>query len=288
MVCWVLEWLALGQGDRVNLRRLLGALLALVGSGCDPPPPASVHDLLSAAPGTGTVVSLPGVVVVARLATSSFGELWVQDQGGGPRSGILVYCDYGGATPTCASSRPVYAGFRQGHVVDVVGTFERRRPSGASDQFVQYRLINPVITPVGATVAVVATPATAEQVAAEQFPVNPFKGAYVEVAGPLAVADVAPAEFEADCGVGSSTLRYTGFLASGPGGATVAVGLNLYQTVNACIPDKCPGGGRSCSAPVALGQTWSVIRGVVEPHYEERSGRTFLRLSPTDDGDLAP
>jgi hypothetical protein len=138
-----------------------------------------------------------------------------------------------------------------------------------------------------ATLDPVATPVVATEVTSDKLDAEMYMGSYVEVSGPFTVNSVTPVEFENSCNNGTTSVRYVGFAAQGPSSATVAVGLNLFQTVTYCIPDSCSGGSHQvCDNSVSTGQTFQQMRGIIEPHFEQYSKTTFLRLAPTTDEDL--
>jgi hypothetical protein len=84
-----------------------------LGAGCSGSvTPLTVHALRSNPPVSGTAVSLTGVVIVGGEATTQYGELWVQDAGGGPWSGIVLFCGYGGTVPTCSSSQYAFTSWQ--------------------------------------------------------------------------------------------------------------------------------------------------------------------------------
>jgi hypothetical protein len=245
---------------------------------------------LRANPPTGSgLVYLKGVVVVSRVSLSTAGEMWVQDAGGGPGTGILVYCDYAGTVVSCSDyDRTSWKQFRRGQVVDVLGVFRRHTPTGAPASALQLRIDSPVITIGPATMDPVATPVSAADVAMNSLASDALKGSYVSVTGPVTVANLMPSEFLTTCpnaATGSPANHVVGFELMA-GGKTLAVGLNLYETVSYCVPDTCA--SAPCTHAIS-NQTFSRILGVVEPHVASSgSATTFLRLSPTVDADLVP
>jgi hypothetical protein len=247
----------------------------------------TVRALRSAPPTTGALVYLKGVVVVARVATSTGGEVWVQDAGGGLGTGILLFCDYAGTVQSCTYDRTSWKQFRRGQVVDVFGVFHKHVGTGAPASSVQLRIESPALTIGTATMDPVATPVTAGEVAMGQLANDTIKGSYVNVAGPLMVSGTSPAEFMTTCSgaaAGTPALHVVGF--EGKAGASVlAIGLNLYETVSYCVPDTCP--GATCTNPINT-QTFGHLLGIVEPHVASAGGQLFLRVSPTVDADLMP
>jgi hypothetical protein len=249
--------------------------------------PTTVKALRTSPPEGNPIVYLKGVVIVARVAISTAGELWVQDPGGGLGSGILIYCDYSGTIQPCSYDRTAWKQFRRGQVVDVLGVFHKRTPTGAPATAQQLRLESPTITVGTATMDPVATPVSAADVEMMQLGTEMAKGSYVSVAGPVTISSLMPAEFLTTCpgaATGSAADHIVGFEAK-VGPSVLAVGLNLYETISYCVQDTCT--GSPCTNPIKS-QTWSRVLGIVEPRYSATGTTVFMRLSPTVDADLVP
>jgi hypothetical protein len=247
----------------------------------------TVRALRTSPPGGNPIIYLKGVVVVARVAISTAGELWVQDPGGGLGSGILVYCDYSGTIQPCSYDRTAWKQFRRGQVVDVLGVFHKRTPTGAPATAQQFRIESPSITLGAGTMDPVAVPVSAADVQMNQLATDLAKGSYVSVAGPLTVSNLMPAEFLTTCpgaATGSPAEHVVGFEGK-VGPATLAVGLNLYETISYCVQDTCT--SSPCTNPIKS-QTWSRVLGIVEPRVDATGTAPFMRLSPTVDADLVP
>jgi hypothetical protein len=257
------------------------------GGGGLPISATTVQALRAAPPNSGAFVYLKGVVAVVRVATSTAGELWVQDPGGGVGSGILVYCDYAGTVKSCTYDRTGWKQYRRGQVLDILGVFRTHVSTGAPPESLQLRIESPTINVGMATMDPVATPVSAADIAMTKLTADAIKGSYVNVTGPLTVSALTPPEFLTTCpmaAAGSAADHVVGF--EGKVGASVlAVGLNLYETISYCVSDTCP--GNTCTNPITT-QTFGHVLGVVEPHVSTSNAQTFLRLSPTVDADLMP
>lgn len=256
------------------------------GTGGIPVTPTTIAALRASPPKGNPIVLLKNVVVVARVAISSAGELWVQDAGGGLGSGILIYCDYSGTVQPCSYDRAAWKQFRRGQVVDVFGVFHKRTGTGAPATTTQLRIESPAITVSAQTMNPIATPVSASDVEMNQLTSDMVKGSYVSVAGPVKVSSLTPAEFLTTCpgaAAGSPAEHVVGFEAKvGPN--VLAVGLNLYETLSYCVQDTCP--NAPCTNPVAT-QTFSRVLGIIEPRVSA-AGVPYMRLSPTVDADLVP
>jgi hypothetical protein len=253
-----------------------------------PVTPMTVTALRASPPGGSPLVYLKGVVVVTRVALSTTGEMWVQDPGGGLGSGILVYCDYAGTVMPCTNyDRTAWKQFRRGQVVDVLGVFHKHTPTGAAAAALQLRIESPVVTIGTATMDPVATPVSASDVEMSQLAFDRAKGSYVSVPGPMTISGLMPVEFLTTCpgaATGSPADHVVGFEAK-TGPSTLAIGLNLYETVSYCIKDTCA--SAACTNPISS-QTFSRVLGIAEPHVPTAGAAPFLRFSPTVDADLVP
>jgi hypothetical protein len=253
-----------------------------------PVAPTTISALRTSPPAGSPLIYLKGVVVVTRVALSTAGEMWVQDPGGGLGTGILVFCDYAGTVQPCTTyDRTSWKQFRRGQVVDVLGVFHKHTPTGAPASALQLRIESPVVTIGAATLDPVATPVSAGNVEMSQLAFDAAKGSYVSVPGPMTIAGLMPAEFLTTCpgaAAGSAADHVVGFEArTGP--STLAIGLNLYETVSYCVKDTCA--SAACTNPVST-QTFSRVLGIAEPHVATTGAAPFLRFSPTVDADLVP
>src|SRR5262249_42655940 len=111
-----------------------------------PPAAATVAAVAKTPPADGTEVTLASVVVVGNELRSSGSQVYVQDPGGGPWSGLLVYC----GTATC---KPSLAALQPGDVIAVTGNFKAFKSGGGTT----LELGEPLtVTPSGASAAPVA------------------------------------------------------------------------------------------------------------------------------------
>jgi hypothetical protein len=241
-------------------------------------------------------------VVVGGVANETVGELWVQDSGGGPSSGILVYCAYGATSPSCKSDPTSFKSYAVGHVVDITGVFNTHVPARAPATASQLRIDGPTITPTDMTATPIATPVPAAMLDKRQLSNTEYHGTYVQVAGPFVATNLGATEFQLACRTPpvtdggtsqasddggappASVARYVGFEMS-VGSATVAVSLDMRDTLGYCVPDSCQPPGH-CALPITANQIFPNVQGIVEPHYDATSGEAFLRLSPVLNSDL--
>jgi hypothetical protein len=260
---------------------------APIGPGPDAPGPSavSIASLRMNQPVNLTPVNLANVVVTARVTSKKSGNVWVQDAGGGMYSGIHLFCNYGGTTPSCTMTQAEIDALAVGQVVNVSGkfsTFTPTMPAGAP----QLEITSPTITAAGSTMTPVAIDVTAATLAKDQSMVagaDPYKGAYVRITpGPLPVSSITATEFATTCtsSTGTAGTTFSGFEATG-GGKTLAVGLRFYSTLTYCIP-AC---GYPCTNPVT-NQNFKTIAGIVEPA-TNKNGSAYLEISPVQDTDLA-
>jgi hypothetical protein len=259
-------------------------------------PPAggqTVKSIRMNQPTNGDMVTLQGVIVTARVTSKKYGKVWVQDAGGGEYSGIQVFCNYGGTTPSCTMTQAQIDGLAIGAIVDVTGKFDSfllsTAPAGAMPNL---EIDSPTITATGqmgtpTTIDVPAATIARDQLASPAA--EPYKGAYVHVTGGSAmVSSTTPMEFATTCTDKSTPAQtgttYDGFETSG-GGQTLAIGLGFYKTVTYCLPCTGVAMPYPCANPVT-NQTFTSIAGIVEPEYNA-NGKVYLQLSPTVDADLA-
>jgi hypothetical protein len=249
--------------------------------------PISVHDLRMNPPATGTPIALRGVVVTAEVSSSKYGQVWVQDQGGGEYSGIHIFCNYGGKSPNCSMTKAQIDAFTPGMVVNIDGKYDPYKPSMPAGANTQLEISSPTITATGANSAPVAMDVTAATVAKDQFnssSATPLMGELVHLTGgPYTVASTMAPEFAATCMdmAGMVHPNYYGFdLASGS--TTIAVGTGFYNNLTYCIPTMC---GFTCSNPVTT-QTFTSITGIVEPDANSTANLVFMKISPVSDTQL--
>lgn len=237
-------------------------------------------------------VSFSNVVVTAHVTSSKYGHIWVQDQGGGMYSGVELFCNYAGTSPSCTMTKAQLDALAIGTVVNVTGMFNSfllsTAPAGAQPNI---EIDAPMITPTGATMAAVAVDVPAATVAKAQLAAaeaEPYKGAYVHVTGgPVAVSSKTAMEFASTCTDKSmppmTGATFNGFEA-GTGTGTLAVGLGFYSTVTYCLPCTGVAMPYPCANPIAT-QSFTSVSGIVEPEYNA-NGMVYLQLSPTSDSDL--
>lgn len=245
-----------------------------------------------APPADGAAVALHHVVVVAHVTSKKAGQVWVQDQGGGPYSGILLSCNYGGTSPNCSMTQAQIDALAVGAVVDVSGAFASALPVGAPmGAQPSLRIDAPVITTTGQSsmpVAVSVTAATIDKTQLASVGARPYEGAYVQVNGAsFPVSTVTATDLTAACTDKSlppqTGTTYTGFEVTNAG-ATIAVGLGFYNTVTYCLPCGGVALPYPCSNPVIVGEMFTSLRGIVEPAYNA-NGQVYLQVSPITDTD---
>jgi hypothetical protein len=252
----------------------------------------TVKDIRMHQPTNGAMLALSNVVVVAHVSSKKSGSIYVQDQGGGMYSGIKVFCNYGGTTPSCTMTQAQIDALAVGTVVNLTGKFNSfllsTAPAGSQPVF---EIESPLITSAGTTMAPVAVDVGADVIAKAQLAApgaDPFKGAYVHVTGAAsyAVSSTMPAEFSATCtGMGTpgaSGTTFSGFEAAG-GGQTLAIGLSFYNTLTYCLP--CTATMPYPCTNAVTNQSFTSVKGIIEPDYN-KNGMVFLRISPVVDTDL--
>jgi hypothetical protein len=279
------------------------------------PAPTTVRALRMMSPPDGTKVAFQNVVVVGRVASQKYAHLWVQDAGGGPQSGIHLFCNYGGSKPNCMGSEMNFEQFTAGQVVSVTGAVSRYLARGAPASATQLEIDAPVITPAGRTMMPVATSVQASVVAKDQVMADAYKGMYVELSGSFRVAEIKASEFERECtptststpidastsdasgrdagtrdaasptDAAAAAVEHLGFELD-MGGARIAIGLNFYESLTYCLAESCPGVTHQCTNAIT-NQTFSRVQGVVEPDFNSDTGEAFLKVSPVTDSDLS-
>jgi hypothetical protein len=280
------------------------------GSGADAPivGGTSVKALLTASPAPvfPQAVEVDGVVIVAKKkSTATVAEFWVQDPGGGPSSGIHIYCNTTAKSNACATPIATIDALNIGDVINVAGKFDNNNFQGHPDDF---EIIQPAITKQNKTMTPAAMVVDAASLGKDQTTGATFDtlaNTLVKVNGPVTVSNLMGAQygttscyFPADAGVGAPdagpkvdagpAAYIFGFEAT-VGSTTIAVGLR-YVGVTACMPDcdvcgmnnECSG----CTADkhVTMGETFSSIQGIAYGNYQQ--SMPFLEIQPVSDADL--
>jgi hypothetical protein len=239
-------------------------------------------------PADGTSVTLQNVVVVGSVESKKYGQLWVQDAGGGPMTGIHIFCNYGGNTPNCTLTEAMFQAFTPGQVISLTGSFKSYTPSNAPAAAKQLEIDAPTITMTTQMVTPVAITVTAADIAKDQSP-DQYKGTYVKVTGPFTVTNVTPLEFERACtttaGDAGAATTHGGFEATDSAQHVLAVALSFYKTTTYCMSDICDP-MYPCNNPIS-NQTFASITGVVEPDFNSGTNAAFLHIAPVTDADLA-
>lgn len=252
---------------------------------------SSVRQLRMSPPGSGVLVNLAGLVVVAHVSSTRTGSVWVQDLGGGTYSGIHVFCNFGDGS--CALSKLQIDALAVGTVVNVSATVQMYLPASApAGAIPELELDAPAITSTGDTRAPVAVDAAVADVAkaAVGAASDPYKGCYVHVTGAASwtASSVTASELAGTCTDQSmppqTGTQYTGFEATGAS-ATVAVGLGFYDTLTYCLPCTGVPAPYPCNNAVTASQTFPKLQGIVEPDFNV-NGAVYLRVSPVLDADL--
>ena len=261
-------------------------------------PVTSIKAIRMNQPTNGAAVSLANVVVVGGVTSKKYGHLWVQDQGGGQYSGIQLYCNYGGTKPNCGMTQAQIDGFTPGTVLNVTGNFSsfllNTAPAGAQPVL---EIDAPVITASGGTMTPVAVDVAASVVAKAQLMggSDPYKGTYIHVTGAttFTASNMAATEYAMTCTDKSTPTQtgatFGGFEATG-GSQTLTIGLSFYKSLTKCLPCTGVAMPYPCVSPDLLtaNQTFSSIKGVVEPQYKYMGTDVFLQIAPVTNGDLAP
>jgi hypothetical protein len=252
----------------------------------------SVHTLRTATPADGTLVTLQNVVVIGRVTSSSNGHLWVQDSGGGMQTGVHIFCNYGGSSPTCTNyTKSSFDAFTRGQVLTVTGKVSHFTPSGAPATAVQLELDAPTITVGSGNMDPVATDIAAAMVDKMAGLTNDqLRGTYFQVTGgPFTVASIQVLEYAASCSIaggdGGSGTTYRGWQLQ-TGSTKIDVGTTFYETMHWYVADPCyspPSGGTAVT-----NQSFTTLKGVVEAGYDRTDNVAYLQISPVIDGDLVP
>jgi hypothetical protein len=259
----------------------------------DAPPITTVRELRMHPPAAGSIVTLPNLVVVVHVSSRRNGSVWVQDAGGGPYSGIHVFCNYGGTTPNCSMTQAQVDALAVGTVVTVSGTYQTFLGTGAPAGAVpELELDAPTISTTGDTMQPAALDVAASDVAKGTVGASsdPYKGAYIHVTGAASwtASTVMPSEMTGTCSDQSmppqTGSQYSGFEATGAS-ETLAVGVGFHDTLTYCLPCTGVPMPYPCGNAVTANQTFTTVRGIVEADYNS-NGAVYLRISPVLDSDL--
>ncbi len=249
--------------------------------------PIAIKDLRMNPPASGTPIAFQNVVVTGVVASSKYGHVYVQDQGGGQYGGIQLFCNYGGKTPDCALTEAQVKALTVGTVVNVTGKYDPFKPSTPANAPTELEIGSVNITTTGQMATVVPLTVTADMLSKDAFMSSsavPLFGELVHLTGgPYTVSNVMPTEFAATCTsmAGMMGNTFYGFEATS-GSTTIAVGIDFYDTLSACLP-QC---GYPCTNEVTMGETYSTLTGIVEPA-SNQNGAVYLKISPVDDTQLA-
>jgi hypothetical protein len=255
----------------------------------DAMPPLTIRDLRTNPPVNGTVVTVPGVVVVAHVTASNKGRFWVQDPGGGAYRGIQVYCSFGSG---CGYTRSEIDAVTPGMVIDLTGTFQEFALSTPASAPPIFQITSPAFIDRHQTIAPVAVDVAGTILDKSNYAAggtaDPYKGAYVHVTGGASFTafDLAPTELQAACTDMSTPAQtgttYYGFDMSGSG--TLLIDFTFYNTISYCLPCTGVAMPYPCTNAVVQNQTFTQVQGIVEP--ASNSTTSFLTISPTTDADL--
>lgn len=282
------------------------------GGNGDSLPTTTVKAIRMNQPTNEAVVNLANVVVIGSVSSSKYGHIWVQDAGGGEYSGIQVFCNYAGTTPSCALTRAEIDALVPGTVVNVSGMFDSYAPTSPAGAQPNLEIDSPTITMTGQTMTPMTVDVAASVIAKDQqasAAALPYKGAYVHVTGASTytvgtitlppVATGTPTEFANTCTgmptgtppVAGSGYTYDGVELTG-GSTTLAVAFTFYSSFDGCTPCSATM-PYACAAPtvgtvgeVTAGETFTDLKGVVEPEYVTTPAAVFLQISPVTDTDM--
>ena len=245
----------------------------------------TIKQLLQGGAALESTVTLDNVVVVAHVSDSGDGQVFVQDPGGGAQAGIAVFCDFDSSTQMCLMSRDQVDELAVGDVISVTGRYTKA-----------FNRINQITAPMwtkkGTTMAPVATTVTAAMVAKDaESSAGQWSNVYVKVNGPATISNMAPTQFKSsqctpprtDAGTpdaGAPVDYYRGFEVEA-GGATLAIGFKLYDTLDYCLLDC-----GHCAAEDMLTDedSFASVSGIV--YFERGNSVNFLEIRPTKNSDL--
>jgi hypothetical protein len=246
----------------------------------------SIHNLRMSPPAVGTMVTLQGVVVVQSVTSSRYQHLWVQDAGGGPYSGIHVFCKVkNDNNPNgCMTAADWTANVVRGGLLDVTGKYNPFTPQTPTGAPTVIELSDPSITNKHQMGTVTSIDVSAADIVrdANLANVDQYKGVYVRVTGgPFQISDAAPSTMQRSCMMGDAAGVTHDGVQVGTGGHTLDVALSFYDTVRACLS-----GCFACSSPLANGMTFQHLAGIVEPGSNSETNAIYLQISPTIDDDM--
>src|SRR5262249_34327066 len=155
---------------------------------------ATIAAVTMSPPADGTEVTLPGVVVVGNELRATGAQVYVQDLGGGPYSGLLVYC----GSSTC---RTALERLQPGDIISVAGRLTAHKGGGGTT----LELGDPLsIVWTGASAAPVAVDVPPELLAAapDSAAFKPYNGVYVRVAAAEVISAHVPELDSGSCDTG--------------------------------------------------------------------------------------
>jgi hypothetical protein len=241
-------------------------------------------------PTPSTQIQFQYVVIVQLVTSSRYGDIWVQDSGGGQYSGIHLFCNYGGSNPSCSMTKAQVDALHRGQVVNVSGKYDPYTPSAPVGAPTQIEISAPMITPTGSMATPTATDVAASIVAkgAAMSGATAYEGVYVRVTpGPFMINNTAPLEFEGTCPIGDGGMTSFGVEATGQS-QTLAVALKFHtSTANPTSLSWCLSGCFTCTTNVLSNQSFSTISGILEPDSSSGTNSIYLEVMPTVDTDFA-
>lgn len=238
-----------------------------------------------------TMVTFDNVVVVGRVTTRDDGRIWIQDPGGGEKSGMMLFCDFDSPSQMCAMSGEQVDMLEAGDVISVTGKYVRA-----------FNRVDQVTTPVWTKKGTKMTPAAltvdAAMVAKDQEAnAQALGNVYVKVAGPVTVANLMADEFKntscrppdmtPDGGVRpdaapAQTVYDRGFEVAA-GGKTLAVGIKFFDTLEYCAP-SCSEAFCAMANAIQMTDTFTSVTGVV--YFERGNNIDYLEVRPVTNADL--
>jgi hypothetical protein len=263
----------------------------------------TVKQLVTAPPAFKTPVAVGGVVVVSHVTSSSAGNVWVQDPGGGPNSGIHVFCSFTSTSTPCTWKRSDIDALAVGDVIDVAGKYDNNNFSGHPDD---YEIIQPVVTKKGKTMTPAYMTVTAADFAFDQVMganFKPYQNALVKINEPLAISNYQLGVFgTTSCSVpapdagaaqpdappaadaGTAVTYYSrGFEATTKTSSTkLGIALANYNTFKRCLPDC-----GNCDTADTIGSTeeFQFVQGIAYAN-KATDGTLYVEIRPVTDADL--
>jgi hypothetical protein len=234
---------------------------------------ATIKAVNMSPPAANTSVTITGVVTVGRVTSSSNATAWVQDAGGGPYSGIQLFC----SKSSCAEYDKIDT-LAPGEVVDVTGSYSVFQGSP--------ELQGVTITKTGTTMAPVATVVTPQMVGKTTDSTSPaftqWNQVLVRLAGPMSATNVTAPQFSVACSgsgsnpdAGAANVQYRGFEVTA-GTTVVNIGLGFFDTLSYCLP----GCGFACNDEVKVDDGFDSLQGVA------RVVDGFVRVDPPTKEDM--